>query len=189
MACAMRSGTILILALFLACPALAGHESLTVGHFNISFDMNTSHRYSISTESPSIGSLPSGVSFVRNNISINGDDGFIWIVLTEYSKSMDASINADRNIVASTLKAAGADSPKIYQPAIDGHPGYLGTNRFPSGEVLICASYSPDAVIQSGKSLGKVNCRILSNASWDIVRDMLNTLHIEVSRSKEKAAW
>lgn len=189
MACAMRTGTILILVLLLACPALAAHERLAVGHFNVSFDMNTTQKYTISTESPSTGNLYGEVSFVRNNITINGEDGFIWIVLTEYSVGMDASISADRSIVASTLQAAGSDSPKIYQPAIDGHPGYLGSSRFPSGEVLVCASYSPDAVVQSGKTLGRVNCRVLSNVPWEVIRDMLNSLHVEFSRDEAKAAW
>lgn len=199
----MRGELILITMLLLASPAWADHNAGKVGPYNISFDMNTTPNYKVLVEMPSHGVTYDGVAFTRYNLSIENDDSdyFAWLVLTEYEKPMIANITANAEIVAVALQGAGADQPKFYQPLIDGQPGILGSFRFqnePKGvqlgqhaarqasqeaEIVVAASYSPDGkVMDDGSYRGRLNCRVISTFPWEVTRDLLYTLHIEVPK-------
>lgn len=179
----MKTGLILVALLMVVCsvlPALAGQERVVLGHYNVSFDMNTTMDYNISIENPGLGMTSDGAKFTRYNITVESKDYFLWLVLTAYNASMLADLQSDMDIVTSTMDSAGCDDPKVYRPEIDGQSGVIGMYRFKSGDLLICASYSPDAVADSGQSLGRTNCRVLSNYPWEVTRDVLNTLRVTV---------
>jgi hypothetical protein len=197
----MRGELILILMLSLACPAWADHNAGKVGPYNISFDMNTTPDYKVVVEMPSQGTTADGVAFTRYNLSIEKDnsDYFAWLILTEYERPMIANITANAEIVAIALQGAGADQPKFYQPLIDGQPGVLGSFRFQSetkgvqlgqqvanqasqqAQIVVAASYSPDGrVMEDGSYRGRLNFRIISTFPWEVTRDLLYTLHIDV---------
>ncbi|HUI40076.1 MAG TPA: hypothetical protein VLY86_04055 [Methanothrix sp.] len=205
----MRGELILILTLMLASPAWADHNAGKVGPYNISFDMNTTPNYKVIVEMPSHGITSDGVAFTRYNLSLENEDSnyFAWLVLTEYEKPMIANITANAEIVAVALQGSGADQPKFYQPLIDGKPGVLGSFRFqnePKGvqlgqqvakqasqevQVVVAASYSPDGrVMEDGSYRGRLNCRIISTFPWEVTRDLLYTLHIEVPKEMLNAS-
>jgi hypothetical protein len=163
----------------LAAQASGVSEKVMLGTYNVSFDMNTTEDYNIIIENPSSWETSSGIKFTRYNLSIESEEGFMWMFLTDYDALMLADTSSNFDIVSWALQAGGATNPKIYQIQIDGHEGILGYHRFKSGELLVCASYSPDSLIESGQPLGKLNCRVLSNYAWEITRDALNTLHVE----------
>jgi hypothetical protein len=176
----------LILALMLAMMlAMVGHslaarEAGQVGPYNISFDMNTSMNYEIFVDHPSSG-VSSGKKFIRYNMSIETADYFAWVILTGYENNMLADINDNKDIVETALMASGCEAPKLYPPQIDGHRGVLGNCRFDDGNVLVVASYSPDARVRdNGEYSGQTNCRVLSIFPWEITRDLLYTMHVEV---------
>lgn len=171
-----------MLVLMLVSPAWAAHEAGIIGPYNVSFDMNTTKDYRVIAEQPTSGMTSSGLQFVRYNLSIESADYFAMIILTRYEKNMIASIDANQEIVEAALMASGCERPKLYQPLIDGQPGVLGNCRFESGDVLVVASYSPDAGVRdNGEYSGATNCRVLSIFPWEITRDMLYTLHIEAA--------
>jgi hypothetical protein len=173
---------VLVLAVMLAVvgPSMAAQEVGKVGPYNISFDLNTSMDYEIFVDPPSSGVTSSGQKFVRYNMSIETTDYFVWVILTGYENNMLASINANKDIVEAALMESGCESPKLYQPLIDGQPGVLGNCRFENGEVLVVASYSPDAKVRdNGEYSGRINCRVLSIFPWEITRDLLYTMHVE----------
>lgn len=197
----MRGELILILMLLLTSPAWADHNAGKVGPYNISFDMNTTPNYKVVVEMPSHGTTADGVAFTRYNLSIENDnsDYLAWLVLTEYDEPMIANITANAEIVAIALQGAGADQPKFYQPLIDGHPGVLGNFKFQTetkgvqlgqqaakqtsqqAQIVVAASYSPDGrVMEDGSYRGRLNCRIISTFPWEVTRDLLYTLHVEV---------
>lgn len=177
----MRAELILALMMVLVSPGLASHDVVMLGPYNVSFDMNTTMDYKIYPEQPTSGITPSGFKFVRYNISVETADYFAWVILTRYEKPMLASINSNKEIVEAALMASGCESPKLYQPLIDGQPGVLGNCRFDNGDILVAASYSPDgAVRDNGEYSGQTDCRVLSIFPWEITRDMLYTLHVEV---------
>lgn len=201
----MRGELILITMLLLAGPAWADHNAGKVGPYNVSFDMNTTPNYKVLVEMPSHGVTSDGVAFTRYNLSIENDDSdyFAWLVLTDYEKPMIANITANAEIVAVALQGAGADQPKFYQLLIDGKPGVLGSFRFqnePKGvqlgqqaarqasqeaQIVVAASYSPDwRVMEDGSYRGRLNCRVISTYPWEVTRDLLYTLHIEVPKER-----
>jgi hypothetical protein len=176
----MRAELILALMLVLVSPGWAAHEVVMLGPYNVSFDMNTTVPYQIFTEQPASGVTSSGLKFIRYNMSVETADYFAWVILTGYEKNMLASINSNKDIVEAALMASGCESPKIYQPLIDGQPGVLGNCRFENGEILVVASYSPDgAVRDNGEYSGQTDCRVLSIFPWEVTRDMLYTMHVE----------
>lgn len=166
--------------LVLVSPSFAANDVVVLGPYNVSFDMNTTMNYEIYPEQPTSGITSSGLKFVRYNISVETADYFAWVILTRYEKPMLASINSNKDIVEAALMAAGCESPKLYQPLIDGQPGVLGNCRFDDGEILVAASYSPDGKVRdNGEYSGQTDCRVLSIFPWEITRDMLYTLHVE----------
>ena len=186
----MRAELILILMLFSASPILASHETGVVGPYNISFVMNTTMDYSVIVEKPSSGVTEDGIKFDRYNLSVQSTDYFAWIVLTRYAEPMLANITANAFIVQSALLGSGADEPELYQPLIDGQPGVLGNFRlerqdlgqgqYKEGDLVVAASYSPDATVQdNGEYRGITNCRVLSTFPWEVIRDLLYNLHVE----------
>lgn len=177
----MRAELILALMLVLVGPGFAAHDVVMLGPYNVSFDMNTTMDYGIYPEQSVSGVTSGSFKFVRYNISVETADHFAWIILTRYEKPMLASINSNKEIVEAALMASGCESPKLYQPLIDGQPGVLGNCRFDNGEILVVASYSPDGKVRdNGEYSGQTDCRILSIFPWEITRDMLYTLHVEV---------
>ena len=186
----MRAELILFLMLFSASPIMASHEAGVVGPYNVSFDMNTTMDYSVIVEKSSSGVTEDGVKFDRYNMSVQSTDYFAWIVLTRYSEPMLANITANAYIVQSALVGSGADEPNYYQPLIDGKPGVLGNFRFErqdlgngqykEGDLVVAASYSPDAKVQeNGEYRGITNVRLLSTFPWEVTRDLLYYLHVE----------
>jgi hypothetical protein len=186
----MRAELILFLMLFSASPIMASHEAGVVGPYNVSFDMNTTMEYSVIVEKSSSGVTEDGVKFDRYNMSVQSTDYFAWIVLTRYSAPMLANITANAYIVQSALVGSGADEPNYYQPLIDGKPGVLGNFRFErqdlgngqykEGDLVVAASYSPDAKVQeNGEYRGITNIRLLSTFPWEVTRDMLYDFHVE----------
>lgn len=178
----MRAVLTLVLVVLAATgTSLAAHESGMLGPYRISFDVNTTSNYKVVVDPSSSGTTPDGAKFVRYYLSVDGDDGYASFVLTGYEKNMSAGIDDNKALVTSALTAIGCDSPKLYPStiAIDGHQGVLGTCKYPSGEAIVIASYSPDAVLKNGTYLGRTDCRFVSTYAWEVTRDMLASLHVK----------
>jgi hypothetical protein len=180
MVTAMQILKVLILLFALICPVMGTLEEVTLGPYNVSFEMNTTSEYTISAEGPVTGTASDGVGFRRYNLTIDSDEGFAFVVLTEYDALMKAGIDADLEIVNGVLTSAACEEPSLYQPLIDGESGVLGSCRYPSGSLLVIASYSPGGITEDGEYLATTNCRVLSSYPWEITRDMLYTLHVEM---------
>lgn len=198
----MRAELILILVLgllSLVAPSLAYFESGPVGPYSVSFNMNTTKEYKVIVEAPTHGTTSIGVKYDRYNLTIDSADNFAWLILTRYDEPMVANITANEYIVYSALISAGADKPNLYQPSIDGKPAVLGNFRFErqflgqgqyqEGDLIVAACYSPDArVYEDGVSRGRTDCRVISTFPWEIIRDLLYTLHVEVPKEEAEEA-
>lgn len=191
----MRAELILLLVLCLAAPAFAAYESGPVGPYNVSFDLNTTMQYTVIVEAPSSGVTSLGVNFARYNLTVDSADYLAWLILTRYEEPMVANVTANEYIVYNALLNAGADKPNLYQPLIDGKPGVLGNFRFErqflgqgqyqEGDLVVAAAYSPDArVYEDGVYRGRTDCRIISTFPWEIIRDLLYTLHVEAPKEE-----
>jgi len=195
LAIVMHAKLILLLVLSLAAPAFAAYESGPVGPYNVSFNMNTTMEYRVIVEAPTQGVTSLGVNFERYNLTVDSTDYLAWLVLTRYDEPMVANISANEYIVYSALLSAGADKPNLYQPIIDAKPGVLGNFRFErqflgqgqyqEGDLVVAASYSPDArVYEDGVYRGRTDCRVISTFPWEIIRDLLYTLHVEAPKEE-----
>jgi len=196
MARVMRSELILLVVLCLAAaPAFAAHESGPVGPYVVSFDMNTTMEYKVIVEAASNGTTSMGVGFTRYNLTIDSADYLAWLILTRYDEPMVANITANEYIVYNALLNAGADEPNLFQPSIDGKPGvlgnfrferqFLGEGRYQEGDLVVAAAYSPDARdYEDGVYRGRTDLRIISTYPWEIIRDLLYTLHVEVPKEE-----
>ncbi len=183
----MRIGLILVLMAVLACTASAGSVNEKLGPYNVFFDLNTTEKYSITTEGPSNGVTENGTKFVEYNLSVDGGDSLLYLVLRGYKINNQTDIDSNKtniNTVTGTMNAiigmlgtTQRPSIKIYQLPIDGHTGVLEACRFPSNnEVFACASY----FFESGTpAIKKTNCRVFSTYPWEITREMLYSLHVE----------
>lgn len=188
---AIREQFLLLLLLCLVQPAFAVHESGQVGPYNVTFDMNTTLNYKVIVYPSSSGQTSMGIDFVRYNMTIDSEDYAAWLVFTRYEEPMVANITANEYIVYNALIDSGADVPNLYQVQIDGQPAvvgnfrferqFLGEGRYQEGDLVVAAAYSPDArLYEDGSYRGRNDCRIISTYPWEIVRDLLNTLHVEV---------
>jgi hypothetical protein len=191
----MCAELILLLVLCLAAPAFAAYESGPVGPYNVSFDLNTTMQYTVIVEAPSSGVTSLGVNFARYNLTVDSADYLAWLILSRYEEPMVANVTANEYIVYNALLNAGADKPNLYQPLIDGKPGVLGNFRFErqflgqgqyqEGDLVVAAAYSPDArVYGDGVYRGRTDCRIISTFPWEIIRDLLYTLHVEAPKEE-----
>lgn len=191
MARVIRELFLLLLVLCLVPPALAAHESGPVGPYNVSFDMNTTMDYTVIVEPSSSGQNSARIKFTRYNLTIDSADYAAWLVLTRYEEPMVANITANEYIVYSALIDSGAAEPNLYQVPIDGQPAvlgnfrfekqFLGEGRYQEGDLVVAAAYSPDArLYEDGGYRGRNDCRVISTYPWEIIRDLLYTLHVEV---------
>jgi hypothetical protein len=174
----MRTGLILVLIALLAWSASAGPVKEKLGPYNVSFDLNTTAKYSISSEGPSNGITDNGAKFIEYNLSVDGGDSLLYLVLRGYKINNLKDIDSNKtnvNTVTGFLKIAQCTNTKLYQLPIDGYVGVLGACHFPSNEVFACASY----FIESKSSpIKKTNCRVFSTYPWEVTREMIYSLHV-----------
>lgn len=182
----MRMWLILALMAMLACTASAGSVKEKLGPYNVSFDLNTTGKYTITTEGPSNGVTQNGMKYVEYNLSVDGGDSLLYLVLREYKINNQTDIDSNKtnintvtgtlNTIIGMLDTAQRPSVKLYQLPIDGHTGVLEACRFPSNEVFTCASYFLES---STPAIKKTNCRVFSTYPWEITREMLYSLHVD----------
>lgn len=175
-----------ILIFVLVCTASAGSVKEKLGPYNVSFDLNTTGKYSIIAEEPSNGVTENGSKFIEYNLSVDGGDSLMYLVLRGYKINNQTDIDSNKtnintvtgtmNTIIGMLGTTQRPSVKIYQLPIDGHTGILEACRFPSNEVFACASYFLES---STSAIKKTNCRVFSTYTWEITREMLYSLHVE----------
>ena len=182
----MRTCLILALMAMLVCTASAGSVKEKLGPYNVSFELNTTEKYSITTEGPSNGVTENGTKFVEYNLSVEGGDSLLYLVLRGYKINNQTDIDSNKtnintvtgtmNTIMGMLDTTQRPRVKLYQLPIDGHTGVLEACRFPSNEVFSCASYFLE---NSTSAIKKTNCRVFSTYPWEITREMLYSLHVE----------
>lgn len=191
MARVIREQFLLLLVLCLVSQAFAAHEAGPVGPYNLSFDMNTTMDYTVIVEPSSSGQTPLGIDFVRYNVTVDSDDYAAWLILTRFEEPIVANISDSEYMVYGALINSGADRPNLYPVLIDGQPAvvgnfrferqFLGQGRYQEGDLVVAAAYFPDGrQYGDGSYRGRNHFRIISTYPWEIIRDLLYTLHVEV---------
>ena len=177
---------ILALIAVLVCTASAGSVKEKLGPYNVSFDLNTTGKYSVTTEEPSNGVTENGTKFVEYNLSVDGGDSLLYLILRGYkidnltdidsNKTNINTVTGTMNTIIGMLGTTQRPSVKLYQLPIDGRTGVLEASRLSSNEVFACASYFLEG---STSAIKKTNCRVFSTYPWETTREMLYSLHVE----------
>jgi len=177
----MRIALMLVLLIMIAGPGAASSVNEKLGPYNVSFDLNTSEKYSIIREGPTEGITNSGAKFTNYNLSIDGGNSLLYLVLRSYNINDTTDIDSNKtnvNLVTGFLKTAQCTNTKLYQLPIDGQTGILGACSFPSNEVFACASYF---IENQSSPIKKTNCRVFSTYPWEVTKEMLYSLRVEGS--------
>jgi len=172
-------GLLMISILTLASVASAAMESYEMGPFLISFDLNSTARYSVSAER----TLDADGGGKIYGLSVSSNDGLIYIAITHNPDPRPATFEANMAIVLVFLQEAGCTDLNITQEVIDSHLAALGGGILPSGRILYCASYSPDGTTADGALEGRSNCRLFSTFPLAETANLLRSIHVEPPKS------
>lgn len=175
--------TEIILAIILASVSLsfAAPEAAQMGPYQMTFDLNTTMSYVLEMGQGVKGLTPGGVNFISNDMTVRGQEGIVYMVITGYERPVSANYAANRLLVEEFLQEAQAERINVTEIQIDGHIGALGGGQLKSGDLIYCASYSPDGEAQEMAYMGTINFRMFSTVPWDETRNLLRTLHVNVA--------
>jgi hypothetical protein len=171
------AASIIVSALvLLAAGALAAEETVTLGDYEVSFDLGNYTGYELDFEDVPYATVdgeeyPSHVCWI-------GADKVMMIALTDYGVPMEATSSLTRRAVVSYLNDAECTNIQTHEVYIEGKPAILGLGNRPSDDVLVCAIYWPDIYDVDGTLYGQVDCTIASEASVELTEILLNTIHV-----------
>jgi len=170
--------SIFLAGLLLAAAASAAGENVTLGGYEVSFDLGDYEGYSLGFEEVPYATVD-GEEYPAHVCWIYAD-GPMMIALTDYGVPMEATSSLTRRAVTYYLNNANCTSIQTHEVQIDGKPAILGLGERPSGEILVCAVYWPDIRDVNGTLYAQVDCTIASEASVAVTESLLNTIRVVV---------
>ncbi len=171
-------GLALVSVLVILTAAALAEETVTLGEYNVSFDLGSYTGYELSFEEVPYATVD-GEKYPSYVCWIEGDK-MMMIALTDYGVSMAATSSLTRRAVTSYLNDAECTNIQTHEVQIDGKPAILGLGSRPSGDVLVCAVYWPDIHDVNGTLYGQVDCTIASEASVELTEMLLNSISVRV---------
>jgi len=171
------AASIIVSALvLLAVGAMAAEETVTLGDYEVSFDLGNYTGYELDFEDVPYATVdgeeyPSHVCWI-------GADNMMMIALTDYGVPMEATSSLTRRAVISYLNDAECTNIQTHEVDIEGKPAILGLGERPSSDYLVCAIYWPDIHDVNGTLYGQVDCTIASEASTELTELLLNSIHV-----------
>jgi len=162
----------------LAAGALAAEETVTLGDYEVSFDLGNYTGYELEFEDVPYATVdgkeyPSHICWIRG-------DKMMMIALTDYGVPTEATSSLTRRAVVFYLNDAECTNIQTHEVDVEGKPAILGLGNRPSGEVLVCAIYWPDIHDVNGTLYGQVDCTIASEASVELTEMLLNSIAVKI---------
>jgi hypothetical protein len=177
-------GLALVSALvLLAAAALAAEETVSLGDYNVSFDLGNYTGYELDFEEVPYATVD-GEEYPSHVCWIQGDR-MMMIALTDYGVPMAATSSITRRAVVSYLNNAQCTNIQTHEVDIAGKPAILGLGERPSGETLVCTVYWPDIHDVNGTLYGQVDCTIASEASVELTEMLLNSITVKLPGEEE----
>jgi hypothetical protein len=167
----------------LAAVALAAEETVSLGEYEVSFDLGNYTGYELEFEEVPYATVD-GEEYPSQICWIQGDRAMM-IAFTDYGVPMTATSSLTRRAVVSYLKDAECTNIQTHEVDIDEKPAILGLGERPSGETLVCAVYWPDIHDVNGTLYGQVDCTIASEASVELTESLLNSIHVKLPGEEE----
>ena len=171
----------LLLALFimamLSFSASAATENATTGPYVVSFDLNSSSKYSIQSGMPVKEDIRTAYPLL---ISINNSTE-VQITIFEYNDLVDSTPDLWQTINSQGLARLGLKNITLAaEMVIDGMPAYGLSGKDDVNKTLYSAYYWLDSNdCECGPvSVGKTNIVITSTLPLDVTGDLLDTMHV-----------
>jgi len=180
----------LLLALFfvvmLAFTASAATENVTTGPYTVSFDLNSSLKYSILSGMPVQEEIRTAYPLlIKTNNSTD-----VKIVVFEYKGPVDSTPDLWQNINFQGLVILGMRNvTQTTEMVIDGMPAYGLSGNYTNKDDVNKTLYSANYWLDSNEcecgpvSVGKTNVVITSTLPLEVTGHMLDTLHVSKSKS------
>ncbi|OPX77394.1 MAG: hypothetical protein A4E45_02029 [Methanosaeta sp. PtaB.Bin039] len=161
-------------------------ETHTMGPYQISFDLNTSARYSVVIEKPVKSLLSESRSYTTYGLGVIGESGNIYVFVTGYDKVLRLD-QSDSKMVEDYLLEMECQNIKITEESYQGRPGALGAGTLPSEQVVFAGSYSPDGLTVGEDYVGMTNCRWVSTFPAQETVNLISTLEvIRINETEQK---
>lgn len=177
----MRAIFIFALIALLAMPAMAKHEEISAGPYNVSFDLNTSSNYSIMLHPESIDNDSS--SYLFEVLFDNDTRAAVGIVKYNNWQCADFPCSFWQNLYLSN--DPNIKSFSILYPLIDGKAGQVISTEAPRiKDNKIVNSTEVEVWTDSKKIegydflIGKTKVEMILLLPDNLTRDMLNTFHL-----------
>ncbi len=171
----------LLLALFimamLSFSASAATENATTGPYAVSFDLNSSSKYSIQSGMPVKEDIRTAYPLL---ISINNSTE-VQITIFEYNDLVDSTPDLWQTINSQGLARLGLKNITLAaEMVIDGMPAYGLSGKDDVNKTLYSAYYWLDSNdCECGPvSVGKTNVVITSTLPLDVTGNLLDTMHV-----------
>ena len=173
----MKLLLILILSLMLVSVSSAKQESLIMGPYKVSFDLNTTQKYCINNTMPATyGETYEGISFVIYNTIISATNDSAEISVFYYAHKMDKNLDRTKSDITDSSISWSFDFD-LYDRIIDGQSGVLGVGESDQlGGSVFNAIYWP-----AFNTTGDTKVQIMSFLPWnDGTLSLLKTIHVEM---------
>jgi hypothetical protein len=161
---------ILVYLLLISVPS-AKNESLIMGPYNVSFDLNTTQPYLVNN-STKHSETYWGTKYDTYTIMLNSSRNFALITVVDF-KYMKQSANDTQSGVEDFLQGLSYNHT-INNRTIDDQSGILGIGVNSAGDFMYAAQYWP-----TFKASCNTNVLIVSNYPWDDgTLSLLKTIHV-----------
>jgi hypothetical protein len=167
----------------LAAAALAAEETVSLGEYEVSFDLGNYTGYELDFEEVPYATID-GKEYNTQVCWIRGECSMM-IAINDYGVPTEATSSLTRKAVLRYFKEYDCTNIQTHEVDIDGKPAILGLADRPSGDVLVCAVYWPDIHDVDGNLYGQVDCTIASEASVELTEMLLNSISVKLPGDEE----
>jgi hypothetical protein len=174
----MKLFLILILSLLLMSVSSAKQESLIMGPYKVSFDLNTTQKYEINNTEVKYGETYGGTEYVRYNREVKNNSNLgVIIQTTYYTDTMNKDVYDSKSDLETVFQNLdNYYNIKSYERLIDDQPGALVVGKNLEGDSLFAAGYWPKLNLS-----GDTQMVIISTYPWENgTLSLLKTIHVEM---------
>ncbi len=181
----------LVLVLILASVATALPEKVEAGPYSVSFDLKDSMKYKVEAAQPRIGKTLEVMPQKWNkmdvySLKITGDDKSIdQVEILSWTNSTDATFPTDAMIERLIVTSSGLKNVTGAYRKIDNQDGAL-LKATTGKQNIFKAWYWLDKkdIPNSAVSYGQTKVAIAGNSSSEVVKNLLDTIHVEKTVAK-----
>jgi hypothetical protein len=173
----------IFLSLLLVTAASAKYESLIIGPYNISFDLNTTRNYSLSNATKQSETY-CGAKYDTYTIILSNKSNSALITIADFKNKIDKGINNIQSNFEDYLRGLNYYNNIVtYNRTIDNQSGVISVGLNSNGDPMFAAQYwakRNSSSIKKPNASSETNVLIMSNYPWDDgTLNLLKTIHVE----------